>query len=274
MTKQNSFRSNRALTYIVASLAVAGAIASASFLAGCQTSPTGRQQLILLPDDQMDSMGAQSFQELKSQQQVERDPAMNAYVKCVANAITSTMGGGNWEVVVFKEDSANAFALPGGKIGVHTGMLKVAQTPDQLAAVIGHEVGHVLAKHGNERMSETLGAQTALALFGASQKNRDESNWKLALASLGVQFGYLLPHSRNQESEADVIGLELMSKAGFDPRQSVELWKNMSAAGGGQPPEFMSTHPSHETRINDLTAAVPNAMAIYNATKNRPNCKR
>lgn len=266
--------SNRKVHTFAASLAALVAITSATVFSGCQTSPTGRKQLILLPDDQLDAMGAQSFQELKTQTPIERDPASNAYVKCVANAITSALGSGNWEVVVFKDDSANAFALPGGKIGVHTGMLKVAQTQDQLAAVIGHEVGHVLAKHGNERMSETLGAQTALAVFGATQKDRDQNNWKLALASLGVQFGYLLPHSRNQESEADVVGLELMAKAGFDPRQSVELWRNMSAAGGGQPPEFMSTHPSHETRIADLSANIPGAMNIYNQTKARPSCKR
>lgn len=242
----------------------------------CATSPKGRRQLLLLPGEQLDSMGVQAFNEMKSQQKVSSDARTNNYVKCVANAITDAMDERrDWEVVVFQEDSANAFALPGGKIGVHTGLLKVAKNQDQLAAVVGHEVGHVIAQHGNERVSEQLALQGGLGVLGGILSSKGK-NYDLLMAGLGVgaQFGVLLPHSRTQESEADVIGLDLMAKAGFNPRESVSLWENMGKeSGGGAPPEFMSTHPSHGTRIENLTGNMANAEQIYNSAARKPNCK-
>ena len=241
----------------------------------CATSPKGRRQLLLLPGEQLDSMGVQAFNEMKSQQKVSSDPRTNSYVKCVANAITDAMDERrDWEVVVFQDDSANAFALPGGKIGVHTGLLKVATNQDQLAAVIGHEVGHVIAQHGNERVSEQLALQGGLGVLGGILSSKGK-NYDLLMAGLGVgaQFGVLLPHSRTQESEADVIGLDLMAKAGFNPRESISLWENMGKAGGGSPPEFMSTHPSHGTRIENLTSNMANAEQIYRSSTHKPNCK-
>ena len=172
-----------------------------------------------------------------------------------------------WELQVFEDDSANAFALPGGKIGVHTGLLRVARTPGQLAAVLGHEVGHVLARHSNERVSQQLGAQlgllTAGSLIGAiSQTGSPDQQLIYQALGVGTQLG-LLKFSRLQESEADGIGLELMAQAGFDPRESIELWKNMEHASQGQPPEFLSTHPSHGTRIADLSAGMPEAQQSW-----------
>ncbi len=255
------------------------ALAAVAFVVGaCQTSPTGRKQLVLLPEGQMDTMGAQAFSEMKSKQQVERDPATNAYVKCVADAITRAMGENRqWEVVVFKEDSANAFALPGGKIGVHTGLLKVAQTPDQLAAVIGHEVGHVIAQHGNERVSQSLATQGGLVAASVALKDRTGKSYDLVMAGLGLgaQFGVLLPFSRTQESEADIIGLDLMAKAGYDPHQSVELWKNMAkAAGGAAPPEFLSTHPAPESRIANLESHMGEAESKRRTASAASSCRR
>jgi predicted Zn-dependent protease len=246
-------------------------------LAGCATSPKGRKQLMFVPDDLVNSMGVQAFQEMKAQEPVDRQPAVNAYVKCVADAITAVAGDGSqgsWEVVVFQDDTANAFALPGKKIGVHTGLLKVAQTPAQLAAVIGHEVGHVLAKHGGERMSENFATQGGLAVLQATFQNKGPK-YDLIMASLGLgaQFGILLPHSRDQESEADLIGLDLMAKAGFDPQESVQLWQNMEKAGGGQPPEFLSTHPSHGTRMGNLKANMGNAVKLYQGSGRHPSCR-
>jgi predicted Zn-dependent protease len=246
---------------------------------GCATSPEGRRQAMLVSEAQMDSMGAQAFGEMKSQTPIERDAATNAYVKCVADAITTAMPEQRaWEVVVFKDDSANAFALPGGKIGVHTGLLKVAQTPAQLAAVIGHEVGHVIARHGAERVSEQMVAQGVVLGTGLvlQRQNMGELKFQVMMAALGLgaQFGVLLPHSRSQESEADIIGLKLMASAGFDPTQSVELWKNMSQSGGAGVPEFLSTHPGHDTRISNLSSRMTEAKGIYEHSKVRPNCKR
>ena len=257
---------------------------AAAVLAGCATSPMGRKQLILVPDGQMDSMGVQAFSQMKAQQPIDRGKAVNAYVRCVALAVAEAAKGQTsrtaWEVVVFRDPTANAFALPGGKIGVHTGILPVASTPGQLAAVLGHEVGHVIARHGNERVSQGFVTQYGIAALGEaiSGKGAQGGNQGLAvgLLGLGAQFGVLLPFSRKHESEADLIGLGLMARAGFDPREAVALWKNMAKSGGGQPPEFMSTHPSHETRISDIEANLPPAIADYERAKaggKHPACK-
>lgn len=249
--------------------------------AGCATSPTGRSQVMLVPDSQMNAMGSQSFQQMKSQTPIESDAATNRYVQCVAMAVArearEQTNVSDWEVVVFRDKTANAFALPGGKIGVHTGILPVAKTPGQLAAVLGHEVGHVIARHGNERVSQGLVTQGGLGALDAITSSHPRHGTMMALLGLGAQYGVLLPYSRTQESEADKIGLDLMARAGFDPHESVDLWKNMSAAGGGQPPQFLSTHPSHETRIAALQAGIPGATATFDrarASGRIPNCVR
>jgi predicted Zn-dependent protease len=179
-------------------------------------------------------------------------------------------------VTVFEDESANAFALPGGKIGVHTGLLEVAKTPDQLAAVIGHEIGHVMAEHSNERVSTAFAANAGVQLAAAlSGTDGPKQQMLMGLLGLGAQFGVLLPFSRTQESESDEIGLTLMARAGFDPRAAINLWENMAQAGGAQPPEFLSTHPSHGTRIEDLRAQMDEAVKIYQQARaqgRRPNC--
>ena len=204
----------------------------------------------------------------------------NSYVECVANAITAqvpaSVFNGQWEVVVFDDEQVNAFALPGGKIGVYTGLLKVAENQHQLAAVIGHEVGHVIAEHGNERMSQStlinVGSQAVGQVLAANEV--PQSGPIMAAIGLGVQVGVQLPFSRTHESEADVIGLQLMAKSGFDPRQSVNLWQNMDAASSGdRPMELLSTHPAPQTRIDNLQANMPDAYADYQATAYRPNCR-
>ncbi|HRO67268.1 MAG TPA: M48 family metallopeptidase [Pseudobdellovibrionaceae bacterium] len=251
------------------------AIACAFALLSCQTSPTGRRQLVLVSESQMDSLGDQSFEDLKKKMPIEKDPGVNAYVKCVADAITGVLPEKRkWEVVVFKEDTANAFAVPGGHIGVHTGLLKVAKTPDQLAAVLGHEVAHVLAEHSRARVSEQLLTTGVLAVGGVlAQKEGKDYRLLMAALGLGAQFGITLPNSRAQETEADVMGLDFMAKAGFNPEESVRLWRNMEQASKGAPPEFMSTHPSHGTRIGTLGKNIPKVMPEYRAAKNHPNCE-
>jgi len=252
--------------------------------AACATSPLGRTQVMLVGDADMDKMGVEAFEKLKSEGKVSSDSQVNGYVMCVARSITSAIdskqfpnAAGSWEVRVFQDDTANAFALPGRKIGVHTGLLKVARNQDQLATVIGHEVGHVLAKHGAERVSDAyateLATQGAGVLLGAVTSPATQG---LAMAALGVAGqGVVLKFSRSQESEADKLGLDLMAEAGFDPRESVSLWKNMAAASQGQPPEFLSTHPSHETRIADLEQRIPQDLPIAEQAHKQgrnPNC--
>jgi predicted Zn-dependent protease len=252
-----------------------------SMLTGCQVtkSPTGRTQALMYSANDMNQLGAQSFAEMKKNQKILSDKKINNYVQCVAQAITEQVSGSygqqQWEVVVFDDKQVNAFALPGGHIGVYTGLLKIANTADQLAAVLGHEVGHVLANHSNERLSRNqltnmgLGiASGALDLAGMENKNL----WMQGLG-LGTKFGIAMPFNRQQESESDNVGLELMAKAGFDPKASVTLWQDMGkASGGGTPLEILSTHPSNETRINDLNAGMTKAEALYKAVKTKPRC--
>lgn len=240
-------------------------------LSACAVSPTGRQQLLALPAQQLDRMGSTAFQQMVRQEQVLSDRRVNAQVSCIAQAVVAPLQRGGWQVAVFADDSANAFALPGGYIGVNSGMLDFVENQDQLAAVLAHEVGHVLAQHHNERASQQVLLETGLGLAGAGGINPTA----LQALGLGAQFGILLPYSREHESEADVIGLDLMARAGFDPRQSLQLWANMARRERGQPAEFLSTHPSHQTRLRTLEASLGPALATYEAARQRglnPRC--
>ena len=243
---------------------------------GCATSPLGRKQLMLMPDNELKQMGLQAFQQMKRKAPISQNPRTNAYVRCVTDAITAVIGG-QWEVLVFEDKTPNAFALPGGKIGVHTGLLKVAANQHQLATVIAHEVAHVLARHSNERISQKLAVEQGLNLGLAIAAPKTATGRSvLGLLGLGAQYGILLPYSRTHESEADLLGLDLMARAGFDPRESIALWLNMNKAGNGrQPPEFLSTHPAHQTRIQDLKARMPHAMELRRralASGRNPQC--
>lgn len=252
-------------------------------LSACATSPEGRKQLKLLPDDTINSMGIQSFDQIKKETPETSDAGLKAYVQCVADAIIPQLPHDaqpeHWEVRVFDDPQANAFALPGNKIGVYTGILKYAVNQDQLATVMGHELAHVIAEHGNERVSNSIAAETGLSVaaivLGTQQLDSNEKALITAGLGLGVQYGVLLPYSRAHESEADLIGLELMASAGFDPRESVKLWQNMSKAGSAQP-EFMSTHPSNETRISQLNDRMGKALQLRETAlrgKRAPACQ-
>ena len=251
-------------------------ILGVAIVSGCATSPTGRSQLVLMPDSQMDQMGLQAFTNIKNKTPIDRKRTTNRYVQCVGNAITRVVGG-DWEIVVFEDDAANAFALPGRKIGVNTGLLKVAENQHQLATVLGHEVAHVLSQHSNERVSQKFAVDQGLGLINAIASPQTGTGQTLmGLLGVGAEYGILLPYGRVQESEADILGLDLMAKAGFDPRESVKLWANMSSADRGQPPEFLSTHPSHSTRISDLNAHMPVALNLQSRARQQgkhPECR-
>jgi len=251
---------------------------SCCFLTACATSPTGRSQFIYMPDSQVNQMGLQAFDNLKTEKPQSKSAQYTQFVSCISEAITYETGG-DWEVVVFEDDSLNAFALPGNKIGVHTGLIKLVDNQHQLAAVIGHEVGHVLARHSNERLSQKTAVSQSVALISAVSAPTSALG-QLAVSSLGIgaQYGIILPFSRTHESEADIIGLDLMAKAGFDPRQSINLWQKMDQASQGQQAsEFMSTHPSHDTRIKELSDHMPQAMEFYQQTQaigKTPRCAK
>ncbi|OJA04249.1 M48 family metallopeptidase [Halomonas sp. QHL1] len=240
-------------------------------LAGCGETPTGRSQLALVPNSLMADMGEDAFNQLRNSQPLNRDTQANQLVQCVTEKVVAGAEESypglafpeRWEVVVFEDASPNAFALPGGRIGVHSGLLRVAETPAQLAAVIGHEVGHVLADHGNERLTQQLGIKAVLLVVGLLGEEEFGNQQLMQALGIGAQLGISLPFSRTHEEEADLMGLEIMARAGFDPQQSVTLWRNMAAAGGGQPPEFLSTHPAHESRIRALQQGLEKATTTY-----------
>jgi predicted Zn-dependent protease len=245
-------------------------------LSACITSPTGRSQFIFMPDEQINQMGLQAFETLKRETPVSNNSRYNQVASCISQAIITELGG-NWEVVVFEDKSPNAFALPGNKIGIYIGMLTLVDNQDQLAAVIGHEVGHVLAKHSNERASQEMAVNQGMSLIQAMGSPQSAlGQTAFGLLGVGAQYGILMPYSRIQESEADMIGVDLMAKAGFDPRQSVNLWQKMEQASQGrQPIEFMSTHPAHATRIQSLEQHMPQAMGLYQqaqAMGKQPRC--
>jgi predicted Zn-dependent protease len=253
-----------------------------SCVAGCATSPLGRTQLQLFPEEQLEQMGAAAFDNIDEATPRIDDPRLTSYVTCVANHILAVLPGvsrQNWEVAVFESDQQNAFALPGGKIGVYSGMTKLAESQDQLAAVIGHEVAHVIADHGNERISTSFAADTGLQLVSvlAAGSSSGDSQTLMSLLGLGTQVGVLLPFSRTQEEEADLLGLDYMASAGFEPSASIALWRKMQeAAGGNAPPEIMSTHPATGTRIQALQKRMPAAQELYRnaiAKNRRPDCR-
>ncbi len=252
------------------------ALAGCALIAGCVTTPTGRSELILVSADQMTQMGDQAFTQVKKETPVSHNAAARRFVQCVANDITAlTQMQYHWEVTLFQSKEANAFALPGGHIGVYTGLLKYARTQSELAAVIGHEVGHVLARHADARVSTQLLTGVSLQVADAAIGGSDTTHQAIMSAlGVGTQVFVTLPYSRSQESEADLIGLNLMSEAGFDPQASVQLWHNMSSAGSA-PPAFLSDHPSNSTRIGDLQTHMPQAMKQYKqarAAGKKPAC--
>jgi len=237
-------------------------------LAACQNAPvTGRQQFILISDQEANQMGIQAYQQILSKGSVSRDPQMNAVVARVSQRLARVVNvpGAQWQYTVFGDPTPNAFALPGGKIGVNTGMFKTAKTEGQLAAVLGHEIGHVMAHHSAERMSREVAVQFGLQALGTAGGLAQYADLMAQAATLGL----VLPFSREQESEADEIGLINMARAGYDPREAIALWQNMEAQGGQAPAEFLSTHPSTGNRITHLQQVMPRALAEYNASPYR-----
>lgn len=249
-------------------------------LAGCQTNPyTNRSQFLLMSAGNMNQMGATQYREVLQDPKValSKDPREVEPVKRVAARIIAAAKRSkyaeaaksfDWEVTVIKDDNTkNAWALPGGKIAVYTGIFPMAKNEAGLAAIMGHEVIHALAQHGGERMSQGLVAQVGMSaaaiLLSTQGGNPLLSQLGMQAMGLGIQAGVLLPFSRKHESEADYIGVLLAADAGYDPRESVRVWERMAATSQGAPPEFLSTHPANETRIADLNAWMAEAIPIY-----------
>ncbi len=245
------------------------------FLFGCTTVPhTGRTALHLLSNEELAQSASISFSTLKHEHVVSQDPLLNAQVQRVGRRIAKVAepdmpGFVDWEFVVFEDDEQlNAFAMAGGKVAVYTGLLNIIETDDELAAVIGHEVAHVVAGHSNERASQQLlaaGGAAALQIgTRMSDLSRTERSLLLAAYGAGSSVGVLLPFSRTHELEADQIGLLYAARAGYNPLASVHFWERMSAnKSGAAPSELLSTHPADSRRINKIKVQLPEVMPIY-----------
>lgn len=234
---------------------------------------TGRKQLVDISQEQEMQLGLQSYREILSQERVVSPQNKEAQlvreiavrlIKAVHQLDPKADPGFEWEANLIQSDQANAFALPGGKIAVYTGIFPVAANADGLAAVMGHEIAHAIARHGAERMAYQKLVQVGSMAAGVSVSNMDPGMQRMVMGALGVgaNLGVLLPFSREHESEADHMGLMFAAAACFDPREAPKLWERMGAGSKGQPSEFSSTHPSHETRIRQLNEWMPEALEI------------
>jgi len=227
---------------------------------------TGRSHVVGMSTDQEMQLGLQSYREVLNQNNVVTDGKYPALVKSVGERIAKVAENNEfeWEFNVLESPEINAFCLPGGKVAVYTGILPVAQDEDGLAVIMGHEISHALARHGAERMAHQRLAQLGQLALGMSVSDMDEGQRRAVMGAfgLGAQYGFMLPFSREHESEADYMGLILMARACFDPNKAPLFWERMaeSASRSGQPPEFMSTHPSSDTRIQQLREWMPKAM--------------
>ena len=251
------------------------------FVFGCATVPlTGRKQLSLLPQSQVTELSFSSYQQMLKESKLSQDQNQVALVRRVGQRIAAAsdqflrenhmeadLKYYKWEFNVIQDDSTvNAFCMPGGKVAVYTGILPVTQSEAWLAVVMGHEVAQALANHGNERLSQGLIQQLGGVALDVALTNKPEQTRSLAMMAYGVgsTVGVMLPYSRTHESEADHIGLILMARAGYDPREAVPFWGRMNEMGGGRPPEFLSTHPAPERRIADIEKELPEALKYYN----------
>ena len=252
---------------------------------GCAEVPiTGRQSLHLVPESELLTLSLQQYNDVLQKSKLSTDNQKVAMVRRVGNRVAKAaesflaesghqdlIKNFQWQFNLIEDDkTANAWVMPGGKAAVYTGILPFTQDETGLAVVLGHEVGHALANHGNERMSQELLANMGGTALSVALSSQPQMTQELAMAAFGAgsSIGVLLPYSRLQESEADHIGLILMARAGYDPREAVPFWQRMNASPGSRPPELLSTHPAPETRITNIKALIPEAMAYY-----RPSAK-
>lgn len=249
-------------------------------VAACTVVPeTGRRQLMLVSSQEEARMGLSAFEQIKQEEKLSQDVEAISQVQRVGKRIAASVGrdleNAEWEFVVFESDELNAFALPGGKVGVYTGLLKLVESDDELATVMGHEIAHVTSRHGAERASQQyavagLGLATAITME-AKDVDPAKRNAVMAAYGLGTTVGVMLPYSRLHESEADAIGLRFAAGAGYDPRAAARFWRKMTEANKGRPkpPVLLSSHPADTTRIKNLEELAPKYVPLYEAARER-----
>lgn len=237
----------------------------AGSLAACAGDTTGLG-LSLVPEQQVQEMGLQTWQQIRQETPQTRDSSMQRRAEQISNRILRAAGENpdDWEVVVFQGAEPNAFAVPGNRIGVYEGMMRLARSDDELAAVIGHEIAHVTRDHSAERLNTHLATQTGVRLATAAAGSLGSPEMIGAILGAGAQFGVEMPFGRNQELEADRLGLGYMARAGYNPEAAISLWQRME---GGGAPEFLSTHPGPESRIERIRQWLPEVMPVYEANR-------
>ena len=240
-------------------------------ISACITTPvSNRSALILIPKSQEISLGIQSYNEILKREKESEDTQLNQIIRRVGQRIASVsdMPKLEWEIKLIESDQKNAFALPGGKIAIYTGILSVAKNEAGLATVMSHEIAHVIARHGAQRMTQQMLLQGAMIGAGLSMKNSTQKNIVLSALGVGVLYGFTLPFSRLHESEADQIGLIYMAKAGYDPNEAINFWQRFGQVKGGKGgPEWASTHPADATRIQGLRGYLSRAKYDYQNVK-------
>ena len=246
-------------------------ILSGLVISACTTTPvSNRSALILIPKSQEISLGIQSYNEILKREKESEDTQLNQIIRRVGQRIASVsdMPKLEWEIKLIESDQKNAFALPGGKIAIYTGILSVAKNEAGLATVMSHEIAHVIARHGAQRMTQQMLLQGAMIGAGLSMKNSTQKNIVLSALGVGVLYGFTLPFSRLHESEADQIGLIYMAKAGYDPNEAINFWQRFGQVKGGKEgPEWASTHPADATRIQGLRGYLSRAKYDYQNVK-------
>ncbi len=249
------------------------------FFMACSSAPiTGRKQLQLIPESEMLSMSFSQYNQFLKEHQESNDAQQVALVRKVGSNIASAVeqylrqngkageiSSYKWEYHLVVDSQANAWCMPGGKIVVYTGILPITKDENGLAVVLGHEIAHAVARHGDERMSQALLAQLGGVALSQALQNKPQQTQQLWMAAYGVgtEVGVLLPYSRTMESEADHLGLIFMAMAGYNPNGAIEFWQRMQAQSQGSPPVFLSDHPGSQTRINDIKSEMPEAMKYY-----------
>jgi predicted Zn-dependent protease len=261
------------------SLLIVAVLLLSIFSYSCSSVPvTGRNQLSIIPSSQLMSLSFQQYDAFIKENKLSKDAKKTALIKKVGSKIQKAVeeylaqknlsdhiNGYSWEYNLVESDQVNAWCMPGGKVVFYTGILPICKDEAGIATVMGHEIAHAIAEHGGERMSQGLLVQLGGMGLQAALESEPALTQQIAMAAfgLGSQVGVMLPFSRLHESEADHMGLIFMAMAGYDPNSAVDFWERMSAQGSGEPPEFLSTHPSNQTRINDLKKLIPEAMQYY-----------
>lgn len=249
-------------------LALLAAACALLGLPACTTvQETGRSQIILMSAAEEAAMGVQAFSQIKQQEKISTDPALNARIQRIGARVAAAVGrdlpNAKWEFVVFESEQINAFALPGGKVGFYTGLINLAANDDEIAIVMGHEVAHVTSRHGAERMSQGMLIGLGGVALGVGTRNDKNAEYYMLAYGVGTTLGSL-KYSRDHETEADVVGLRFAAKAGYDPRAAASFWRKMAAKEtGGRPPVWLSTHPSSQERIANLERMAPGLMPLY-----------